>query len=106
MKKLPKLPNKTPKLFKIEIRKPGPRKATQNTYVPPRILKQNSDISGNYICDFFNECVGKDVFASSLKNANITPVLKKALEDQKTITDRLVYFQLSLKYLRNYYQNK
>ena len=106
MKKLPKLPNKTPKLFKIEIRKPGPRKATQNNYVPPRILKQNSDILGNNICDFFNKCVGKDVFASSLKNANITPVLKKALEDQKTITDRLVYFQLSLKYLRNYYQNK
>ena len=32
--------------------------------------------------------------------------LKKILEDQKKITDRLVYFQLSLKYLRNYYQNK
>ena len=32
--------------------------------------------------------------------------LKKVLEDQKKITDQLVYFQLSLKYLRNYYQNK
>ena len=32
--------------------------------------------------------------------------LKKVLEDQKTINDRLVYFQLSLKYLRNYYQNE
>ena len=32
--------------------------------------------------------------------------LKKVLEDQKKITDRLVYFQLSLQYLRNYYQNK
>ena len=30
--------------------------------------------------------------------------LKKVLEDQKTSTDRLVYFQLSLKYWRNYYQ--
>ena len=91
---------------KKEIRKLDPRKATQNTDIPVRILKQNSDIFGNHICDFFHENIDKGVFPSILKNANITPVFKKVLEDQKTITDRLVYFQLSLKYLRNYYQNK
>ena len=57
---------------KIEIRKLGPRKATQNTDIPVRILKNNSDIFSNYICDFFNECVDKGVFPSILKNANIT----------------------------------
>ena len=45
-----------------EIRKLDPRKATQNTDIPVRILKQNSDIFGNCICDFFNECVDKGVF--------------------------------------------
>ena len=45
-----------------EIIKLDPRKATQNTDIPVRILKQNSDIFGNCICDFFNECVDKGVF--------------------------------------------
>ena len=68
---------------KKEIRKLDPRKATQNTDIPVRILKQNSDIFGNYICDFFNECVDKGVFPSILKNANITPVFKKGFRGSK-----------------------
>ena len=50
-----------------EIRKLDPRKAAQNTDIPIRILKQNFDIFGNYICDFFNECVDKGVSPSILK---------------------------------------
>ena len=69
-------------------------------------LKQNSDIFGNYICDFFNECVDKGVLPSILKNANITPVFKKGFRGLKDNSDRLVYFQLFLKYLRNYCQIK
>ena len=57
-----------------KIRKFDSRKASQNTDIPVRILKQNPDIFGNYICDFFNECVDKGIFPSILKNAtNITP---------------------------------
>ena len=63
--------------LKKEIRKLAPRKATQNTNIPVRILKQNSDIFGNYICDFFNESVDKGVFPSILKNANITSIYEK-----------------------------
>ena len=62
---------------KKEIRKLDPRKGTKNTDIPVRILKQNSDIFGNCICDFLNECVDKGVFPSILKNPNITPVFKK-----------------------------
>ena len=62
---------------KKDIRKLDPRKATQNTDIPVRMLKQNSDIFDNYICDFFSECVDKGVFPSILKNPNITPVFKK-----------------------------
>ena len=35
-----------------EIKKLSTRKATQYTDLPIKILKENSDIFGNYICDF------------------------------------------------------
>ena len=60
-----------------EIRKLDPRKTTQNIDIPVRILKQNSDIFGNCICNFFNECIDEGVFPSILKNDNIAPVFKK-----------------------------
>ena len=50
-----------------DVRKLDPRKATQNTDILVRILKQNRNIFGNYICDFFNECVHKGVFSLILK---------------------------------------
>ena len=68
---------------KREIRKLDPRKANQNTNIPVRMLKHNSDIFGNYICNFFNECVDKSVFPSTLKNDNITPVFKKGFTGSK-----------------------
>ena len=68
---------------KKEIWKLDPRKVTQNTDIPVAILKQNSDVFGNYICDFFNECVDKGVFLYILKNANITPVFKKDFRGSK-----------------------
>ena len=68
---------------KKEIRKLDPRKGTKNTDIPVRILKQNSDIFGNCICDFLNECVDKGVFPSILKNPNITPVFKKDFRGSK-----------------------
>ena len=58
-------------------------KATRNTNIPVRILKQNSDIFGNYICDFFNEYIDKDVFSSVLKYANITTVFQKRFRGSK-----------------------
>lgn len=55
----------------------------QNTHIPVKILKQNADIFGNYICDFFNNCVDKDVSPTILKNANIAPIFKKGFLDFK-----------------------
>ena len=37
-----------------EINKLDYRKAIQNTDIPVKILKQNADIFGSYICHFFN----------------------------------------------------
>ena len=66
---------------KKQIRILDPRKAAQNTEIPVRILKQNSDIFGNYL--WFNECVDKGVFSSILKNANITSAFKKGFRGSK-----------------------
>ena len=66
---------------KKQIRILDPRKAAQNTEIPVRILKQNSDIFGNYLS--FNECVDKGVFSSILKNANITSAFKKGFRGSK-----------------------
>ena len=51
-----------------EIKKLNTRKATQYTNLPVKILKENSDIFGNYIFDFFNSCVDKGDFPSIFKN--------------------------------------
>ena len=66
-----------------EIRRLSTRKATQYSDHPVRILKENSDIFGKYICDFFNECVDKGTFLPILKHANITPVFKKGYKGSK-----------------------
>ena len=49
-----------------EIKKLSTRKATQYTDLPIKILKENSDIFGNCICDFFNDCVDRGDFPSIL----------------------------------------
>ena len=66
-----------------EINKLGNRKAIQNTDIPVKILKQNADIFGSYICHFFNVCVDKGTFPSVRKHTNITPVFKKGYRDSK-----------------------
>ena len=60
-----------------KINKLGKRKAIQNTDIPVKILKENAEIFGSYICHFFNVFVDKGMFASVLKHANITPIFKK-----------------------------
>ena len=55
-----------------EINKLGNRKATKNTDISVKILKQNVDISGSYICNLFNVYVDKGRLPSVLKHANIT----------------------------------
>ena len=66
-----------------EINKLGNRKAIQITDIPVKILKQNADIFGSYICHFLNVCVDTGTFPSVLKHANITPVFKKGYRSSK-----------------------
>ena len=82
-----------------EINKLGNRKAIQNTDIPVKILKQNADIFGSYICHFLNVCVDKGTFPSVLKHADNTPVFKKGYRGSKE-NYRLNF----LKFLQNFRQ--
>ena len=53
------------------------KKASQDTDIPTKIIKQNADIVGDFIYQNFNNAIACSVFPVNLKNANVTPVHKK-----------------------------
>ena len=67
-------------------------KATQNTDISTKIIKENSDIFGDFVFSNFNCCINTPSYPSLLKRADITPVHKK---NSKIITGQLVYCQSS-----------
>ena len=56
------------------------------------MLKQNTDIFGNYICDFFNDYGDKGDFPPNLKNATIIPVFKKGFRGSKDHYRRVIIY--------------
>ena len=52
-------------------------KASQQSDIPTKILKQNSDYFAEYFYDNINQCISKSIFPSDLKLADVTPVYKK-----------------------------
>ena len=59
--------------------------ATQSTDMPTKIVKENSDIFGDFIFGNYNSCVPYSIFLNPLKNAIITPVHKKRCTNFKKI---------------------
>ena len=66
-----------------EINNLKTNKATQNTDIPTKLIKENSDIFADFIFENLNDCIAKSLFPSSLKNAIITPVHKKGTKTSK-----------------------
>ena len=58
-------------------------KATQNTDIPTKFIKENSDIFADFIFENLNDSISHLVFPSPLKLANITPVHKKDSKSKK-----------------------
>ena len=52
-------------------------KATENTDIPKKVIKENSNSFGGFIFGNYNNCVSYSIFGNFLKNATITPVLEK-----------------------------
>ena len=47
-----------------------------NTGIPTTLIKEDSDIFGDFTFGNYNNCVSYSIFPNSLKNAIITPVKK------------------------------
>ena len=60
-----------------EIDSLDPKKACQQSDIPTKLLKSNSDIFSNFITCDINSCIEKGYFPNHLKNAEIAPVFKK-----------------------------
>ena len=67
-----------------EIQKLDASKACQDTDVPTKIIKSNSDIFGDFIYQNFNDAIENDMFPKILKNANVSPVFKKGSRNCET----------------------
>ena len=61
----------------------GTAKASQQSDIPTKILKQNSDYFAEYFYENINQCSLKSVFPSDLKLADVTPVYKKKSKNSK-----------------------
>ena len=60
-----------------QIMKLKHKKATQDSDIPVKFLKENATFSAEYLYMFFNETIESSKLPSSLKQANITPVFEK-----------------------------
>ena len=58
-------------------------KAIQNTDIPTKLTKENSDIFANFIFENLNNCISHSIFPTSMKNAVISPVHKKGPKTSK-----------------------
>ena len=62
--------------YKIQ-KSPNSAKASQDTGIPTKIIKENPDISSDFLLSDFDHSVRTSTFPSRLKQENITPVFKK-----------------------------
>ena len=58
-------------------------KAIQESDIPVRLVKRNSEFFAEIICKYFNESIEKSKFSNCLKLENVTPVFKKGARTSK-----------------------
>ena len=59
------------------------KKASQNSDIPTKIIKENSDIFDRVLYSFINDSIKSFTFPSCLKEADVTPIHKKGKTDKK-----------------------
>ena len=58
-------------------------KTSQQSDVPTKILKRNSEYFAGYFCGNINQCISKSMFPPDLKLADMTPVYKNKSKNLK-----------------------
>ena len=66
-----------------EILKLDVNKASQNSNIPMKVLKENTDNFSNFLCNSFNSSIKQSTLPEILKHADITPLCKKRKKDIK-----------------------
>ena len=66
-----------------EVKNLKANKATQNTDIPTKKIKENLYIFADFIFENMNDSISQSVFPSALQLANITPVHKKDSKRKK-----------------------
>ena len=85
-----------------EINNLKTNKATQSTDIPTKLIRENSDIFGDFIFGNYDNCVSYAIFPNTLINAIITPVHQHKLQNLlKIIIDLQIYYQIFLKYMKD-----
>ena len=63
--------------IKNEINGLNPNKATTHNNIPPKILWQSAEVTGNTLQLLFNNAISNSEFPENLKLTDVTPVFKK-----------------------------
>ena len=69
--------------MKKELKTLDTAKASQQSDIPNKMLKQNPDYFAEYFHENINQCISKSIFPSDLKLADVNPVCKKKLNNSK-----------------------
>ena len=76
-------------------------KASQNSDIPIKVLKENSDIFSNFLCNSFNNSITLSTFLEIQKKCRITSWYKKVKKISKKTTDEWAFFVTYQKLLKN-----
>ena len=68
------------KEIETEIRLLKLNKTSQYSDIPTKIIKKNSDIFSNFICESINNSIKSYIFPSCLKHADVTPLHKSVIK--------------------------
>ena len=93
-------------------------KASKNSDIPIKVLKENIDIFSNFLCNSFNYSIKLSTFPEILKHADITPLYKKGKKDIKgnyrpvsllpnlsKIFEKCMFEQMSQLFENKYFRN-
>ena len=69
--------------IKKEILNLNRNKTSQNSDMPTKVIKKNSNIFSSFLCTNFNSSIKTSKFPQCLKLADVTPLYKKGKNDQK-----------------------
>ena len=74
---------------------------SQQSYIPTKTLKQNSDHFAEYFYENINQSIPKSVFPSDLKLADFNPVYKKSRKTPMITIGQLVYYPIFQKFRKD-----